>query len=90
MLVSAIQQHKSAVCKCALPLEPASLAPHSHHAGPPQNTELSSPLAVCFTHGSVRLSVLLSQFTLPSPFSHCVPKFVLYICASIPTLQIGS
>ena len=30
----------------------------------------SFPLAICFTHGSVYMSVLLSQFIPPSPFPY--------------------
>ena len=39
------------------------------HPSPPghHSTQLSSPLAVCFTQGSGCTSMLLSQFTSPSP-----------------------
>ena len=43
-----------------------------------------------FTHGSVCMSVLLSQFIPSSPSPHCVHKSVLYVCVSNPSLQIGS
>ena len=42
-----------------------------------------------FTHCSVYMSRLLSQFP-PLSFPHCVHKSILYTCASIPALQIGS
>ena len=41
-----------------------------------------------FTHGSVYILMLLSHFTSPSPSPHPCPH-VLYICISIPALQIG-
>ena len=37
-----------------------------------------------FAHGSIHMSVLLSQFILPCPSPACVPVSVLYICLSIP------
>ena len=48
----------------------------------------SFPLAVCFTHGRVFMSILISQFVPPSPFPTVSP--ILYVCISIPALQIGS
>ena len=36
----------------------------------------SFPLAICFTHGSVYMSMLLSQFAPPSPFPCCVHQSV--------------
>ena len=48
-----------------------------------------SPLAVCVTHGSVYMSMLLSQSVSPFP-SHGVYMSVLYVCVSIPALPIGS
>ena len=45
------------------------------------------PLAICFTYGNVYVSTLLSQLVLPSSF-HCVQ--ILYVCVSIPALQVGS
>ena len=50
----------------------------------------SFPLASYFTHGSVFMSLSFSQFIPPSPSPSGVHKSVLYICVSIPTLQIGS
>ena len=43
-----------------------------------------------FTLGSVYMSVILSECTPPSPSSPCVHKSLLYVCISIPVLQIGS
>ena len=43
----------------------------------------SFPLALCFTHDSVCMSVLLSEFIPPSPSAHCVHMSVLYICVSL-------
>ena len=42
-------------------------------------------LAIYFTHGSVCMSVLISQCV--QPFPHWVHKSTLYICISIPTLK---
>ena len=39
----------------------------------------SSPLASYFTHGSVYISMLLSQFMSPSPFPYFVYKPILYV-----------
>ena len=39
---------------------------------------------------SVYMTVLLSQFLLPSPYPHHIYKSVLYICISISALKIGS
>ena len=47
------------------------------------------PLGTYFTYGNIYVSMLLSQFVLPSLSSLC-PKSVLYVCVSIPALQIGS
>ena len=47
------------------------------------------PLAIYFTHGSVFMSNLISQFIPPSPQPH-VHMCILYVCVSIPALQIGS
>ena len=48
------------------------------------------PLASYVTHGNVYTPVLLSQSIHPTlSFLCCVHKSILYICISIPTLQIG-
>ena len=44
-------------------------------------------LVIYFTHGGVYMSMLPSQFVLPS-LSPDVS--ILYICISIPSLQVGS
>ena len=49
----------------------------------------SFPLAVCFTHGNVCVSTLLSQPGPPSP-SHAVSTSLFSVCVSIAALQIGS
>ena len=46
-------------------------------------------LISCFMHESVYMLMLLSSF-IPLSFPHCVHKFILYICISIPSLQIGT
>ena len=46
------------------------------------------PLALCFTHGNVYVSVLLSQFV--PPFPSPTVSTCLCVCVSIPALQIGS
>ena len=45
------------------------------------------PLAVCLTHGSVYLSILLSQIH-PTLSSRYVHESILNLCLSIPVLQI--
>ena len=49
----------------------------------------SFPLAICFTHGSVYMSALLSQF-IPLSLSPFSCPFPFYVCVSIPALEIGS
>ena len=48
------------------------------------------PLAIYFTYSDIYVSMLLPQFLSPSPSPCCVPKSLLYVCFSIPALQIGS
>ena len=50
----------------------------------------SFPLAICLTHGGVYMSVLILQFVPPSFPLPSVHKSFLYICASIPALQIAN
>ena len=73
----------------------ASLShPHLPHIG--YHRELSwalylysnFPLAIYFTHSSVYMSVVLSIHLVPFPLF--VLKFILYICISIPALEIRS
>lgn len=68
-----------------------SPTPRPRPSRSPQSTELRSlcypagfPLAFCFTRGSVYMSVPLSP-----PLLH-VHRDVLYVCVSMPALQIGS
>ena len=70
-----------------LSLEPP--IPPSHPSRSSQTMELSSPCYTAPSQGSIRASMLLSQFVPPSP-SHCAHMSVLYICVSTPALQIGS
>ena len=71
------------------PLEPHSLHPPSHPSRSSQGTELSFlrsscfPLAMCFTHGSVNVSMLTSQIT--TPWSVPTRQF-LSVCISILAL----
>ena len=95
VLISATQQCESAdIYIYPLPFEPP-FHPLSHPSRSPQSTKMSSlrcnsnfPLAICFTHYNVYMSVLLSiRPTLFSP-PHCVHKSFLYVCVSVPALQI--
>ena len=43
-----------------------------------------------FTHGSVYVFILISQFLPPSPYLLSVPITILYVCISVLALQIGS
>ena len=73
--ISAVQQHKSALCVHMSPLSwtsyclPCSPTPLGHHRAPGRASELYSsfPLAIHFTHGNVHVSGLLSQFVPLSP-----------------------
>ena len=47
------------------------------------------PPAIYFTHGSVYMSIPVSQFIPPPLPPHRVHTSVLYVCVSIPALQIG-
>ena len=53
-----------------------SLHPAPHHRAEISVLYSSFPLAICFTHGSVYMSLLLSQFAPPSPFPCCVHQSV--------------
>ena len=65
----------------------------AHPARTSQSTEFCSlfygsfPLAVCFTDGDAYMSVLLSQF-VPASLPPLCPQSLLYVCISIPALQI--
>ena len=99
VLVSVVQQHESATWihrsppSWASPPPPPPPPPPSHPSRLSQSTQLSS---LCYTaashyvtHGSVYMSMLLSQFVPPAPPPDHVQKSIPYICASVPVLQIG-
>ena len=100
MLVSAVQQSELALCiHISLPSWICSLAPTPPHPSrSSQSTELSSLCGsagshwlICFTHGSVYMSNLIFQFTVPvTPLPSHVHISVLYIHVSFPAQQIGS
>ena len=48
------------------------------------------PLTIYFTHGSVCISTLRSQFIPPSPSPSGATCLFLYVCISIPALEMGS
>ena len=77
VLVSAMYQHELAIGIRMSPPFGASLPPPtpSHLSRLSQSTRFELPasqnklpLAVCFTHGHVCVSMLPSRFVLPSPF----------------------
>ena len=77
---------------CCFPLEPPSRLPShptplvvtEHQFALPESYSKFPP-AVCFAYGThVFVSIVLPPFTWPR-----VQKCVLYVCISIPTLQIG-
>ena len=65
----------------------------AHPARTSQSTEFCSrfygsfPLAVYFTDGDAYMSVLLSQF-VPVSLPPLCPQSLLYVCISVPALQI--
>ena len=65
------------------PLIPSVWLITEHQSGLP-TLYSSFPLVICFTHGNCTLSIWPSSFP---PYDH---KSILYICASIPVLQINS
>ena len=76
-------------CMCMyIPSSQASLLPPSHPSRSSQSTKLSPlvyssfPLAICFTLGSVYMSVLLSKFFPPSR-SHAVSTCLLSTLVSL-------
>ena len=48
------------------------------------------PLIIYFIHGKVHMSMLLSQFIPPSPSPSGSTCLFLYVCISIPALEMGS
>ena len=91
VLVFTIQQSESVVC-LNIPL-PLDCLPHHHPTYLGYHRALSwapyrFPFAIYFTYGSIYMSSLVSQFiTLPLTPPH-VHVSILYICVSIPALQI--
>ena len=72
-------------------LNPAVLIHLGHHKAPSRTPcailyDCGFSLAIHFIHGSVFMSHLISQFTIPSPL--CVHESILYICISIPALEL--
>ena len=70
MLVFAVEQSESTMCLHISPPSGASPPPPPHPSRSSQNAQDPSSsflLAVCFTRGSVSVSVLLSQFISPCP-----------------------
>jgi len=62
---------------------PSCPTPSSSHTEPPGCLYSRFPLTVCFTHATFSVFPILS-------FPYCVHNFILYVCVSIPSLQIGS
>ena len=98
MLISAVQQYKSAIIIHMTTPFCAPSPPPSHHSKSSQSTRLDS---LCCVIAPYQLSLLpmiayiyqccflCSSHTLLS-FLHCVYKSILCICVSSPSLQIGS
>ena len=94
MLISAVQQYKSAII---IHITTPSWAPSYH----PKSSQSARLVSLCYMIASYPLSLLpmivyiyqscflLSFHTLLS-FLHCVYKSVLCICVSSPSLQVGS
>ena len=86
--VSAVQQSESAIRIHIPAASRTSLPPlPSHPSRSSQSTELSSlcntagsQLAVCFTHGIVFMSNLISIFVPPSPSPPCPHVHSLHLC----------
>ena len=93
-MVSAMHQHEPQASTRSLPLKPPSQLPSyptplgCHSFGFPASYS-KFPLALYFTYVNLYVSTLLSQFIPPSP-SPTESTSVLYVCISIPALQIGS
>ena len=96
MLVSVIQQNESAIsihrssASWAF-LPPTHLTPLRCHTAPGWAPHIiyNFALAICGIHGTLYLSVPLSIHSTLS-FPCCIHITILYICVSIPALQIGS
>ena len=91
VLVSFLQQSESGICNVYIHTPPRipPIWVTTEHQAELRVLYRSFPLAVCFTHGSVFMSILISHFVPPSPSAH-VHTFILYICIYIHALQIGS
>ena len=90
VLVSAIHQNESAIVVLMSP--PSNLPPLwmvTEHWWAPWVIEQIPP-GICFTCGSVYISMLLSPFIPPSPSLSRVHMSVLHVCISIAALKIGS
>ena len=99
LLVSAVKQSESAI-GIHISTYPFSLVSPSH---PPYPTTLVTkhradlpvlcgcfPIDICFTFGTVHMSVLLSHFIPAYPsLPHCVLKSILYVCVFIPVPSLG-
>jgi len=83
---SAIYIHISPPSWNSLPPIPYSTSLGHHRAPSWASCAIQQLPANYFTHGSVHMSMLPSQF----PFLPCVYMSILYFCISIPALQIGS
>ena len=72
-------------------LNPAVLIHLGHHKSSSRTPcailyDCGFSLAIHFIHGSIFMSHLISQFTIPSPL--CVHESILYVCISIPALEL--
>ena len=87
--VSAIGIHISPSSRASCPLPTLILALYIITEPQAELPVLYSrfPLAIYFMHGSVCMSVLCSQFFPPCPY---LTLSLLYVCISIPALQIHS
>ena len=99
LLVSATHQDELAIGIHMFPPSWTSLPPPtpSHPSRSSQCTgfELPAsyskfPLVIHSTCGNTYVSMLLSQFTPPPSFPHCVHKALLYVCISTAALHTGS
>ena len=86
MLVSAVKQSESATCTHTSPPSGASPPPPSlpgHHIAPKWAAGIMQQLPnICFTHGSVCMSVPTSQFIPHSPHIH-MSTLVFFLTLSI-------
>ena len=96
LFVSAIQQHESVIIVHTFPALPTSFP--SHHPSLQAITE-RQPGLLCCSAAALQLCVLhltvyrcWRHLSFPPALSlpHCAHKSILYICISIPSLQIDS